>query len=282
DLPRRAGQSADHTRRGAPPVRRDDPCPARAAPGHRTGLGDVRILAGWHDRPRQLDHPELPTRLGGSRGQALRVHPAAGWADRRHPDPSARSSLCPNRLPLAAGECPGRTQRGSRRHGRRLGDRRDDGDPCHRVRGRRHLDPYPRGTRPVKRVLNIVPVPVPPEALDAFAAQLSGDYVHPAFENVFVSARNGGGPPDSAHETTLADAFVLDAGCRAEEQGYVGVCVNSMSDSALAALRSRLSIPVVAPSQATMLLACMLGKKFSVITMWPQWHELYHKAAREN
>ncbi|MBF4480141.1 MULTISPECIES: aspartate/glutamate racemase family protein [Rhodococcus] len=134
----------------------------------------------------------------------------------------------------------------------------------------------------MKRVLNIVPVPVPPEALDAFAAQLSGDYVHPAFENVFVSARNGGGTLDSAYETTLADAFVLDAGCRAEEQGYVGVCVNSMSDSALAALRSRLSIPVVAPSQATMLLACMLGKKFSVITMWPQWHELYHKAAREN
>jgi allantoin racemase len=54
-----------------------------------------------------------------------------------------------------------------------------------------------------------------------------------------------------------------------------------MSDSALAALRSRLTIPVVAPNQASMLLASLLGKKFSVITMWPQWHELYHKAARE-
>ncbi|CBH46230.1 aspartate/glutamate racemase family protein [Prescottella equi] len=134
----------------------------------------------------------------------------------------------------------------------------------------------------MNRVLNIVPVPVPPDALDAFAAQLSGEFVHPAFENIFVSARAGGGALDSAYEMTLADAFVLDAGCRAQEQGYVGVCVNSMSDSALAALRSRLTIPVVAPSQATMLLACLLGKRFSVVTMWPQWHELYHKAAREN
>lgn len=134
----------------------------------------------------------------------------------------------------------------------------------------------------MNRVLNIVPVPVPPEALDAFAAQLGGDFVHPTFENVFVSAKAGGATLDSAYETTLADAFVLDAGCRAEEEGYVGVCVNSMSDSALAALRSRLTIPVVAPSQATMLLACLLGKRFSVVTMWPQWHELYHKAAREN
>ncbi|MGX6509941.1 aspartate/glutamate racemase family protein [Rhodococcus sp. SJ-2] len=134
----------------------------------------------------------------------------------------------------------------------------------------------------MNRVLNIVPVPVPPEALDAFAAQLSGEFVHPSFENVFVSARAGGATLDSAYETTLADAFVLEAGCRAQEQGYVGVCVNSMSDSALAALRSRLTIPVVAPSQATMLLACLLGKRFSVVTMWPQWHELYYKAAREN
>ncbi|PVX59612.1 aspartate/glutamate racemase family protein [Rhodococcus globerulus] len=134
----------------------------------------------------------------------------------------------------------------------------------------------------MKRVLNIIPVPVPPESLDAFASQLSGDFVHPDFENVFVSARAGGGTLDSAYETTLADAFVLDAGCRAEEQGYAAVCVNSMSDSALAALRSRLTIPVVAPSQATMLLACLLGKRFSVVTMWPEWHELYHKAAREN
>jgi allantoin racemase len=44
----------------------------------------------------------------------------------------------------------------------------------------------------VNRILNIVPVPVPPEALDAFAAQIPDTVVHPGFENVFVAARAGG------------------------------------------------------------------------------------------
>lgn len=131
------------------------------------------------------------------------------------------------------------------------------------------------------RILNIIPVPIPPEALTAMSGQVPADIVHPGFDNVFVSARAGGSVIDSPYEQTLCDAFVLDAGCRAEDQGYDGVCVNSMSDSALAALRSRLTIPVVAPSQASMLTACLLGKRFSIITMWPQWHAMYHKVAAE-
>lgn len=135
---------------------------------------------------------------------------------------------------------------------------------------------------PPRRILNIVPVPVTQHALDSFAAQIPAEAIFPGFENVFVAVRAGGTTLDSAYEATLADVFVLEAGCRAEEHGYAAVCVNSMSDSALAALRSRLSIPVVAPNLASMLVASLLGKKFSVVTMWPQWHELYHKAAREH
>ena len=131
------------------------------------------------------------------------------------------------------------------------------------------------------KILNIVPVPVPPEALATMAHQIPASTIHPGFENVFVSAKAGGTVIDSAYEQALCDAFVLEAGARAEDQGYDGVCVNSMSDSALAALRSRLTIPVVAPSQSSMLLACLLGKRFSIITMWPEWHAMYHKVAQE-
>jgi allantoin racemase len=132
-----------------------------------------------------------------------------------------------------------------------------------------------------RRILNIVPVPVPPEALDAFAAQLPGEAIHPDFENVFVAARAGATVIDSPYEQLLAEAYVLDAGCRAEEEGYAAVAVNSMSDSALSALRSRLNVPVTAPASSAMLLACMLGKKFSVVTMWPEWHSLYEKTIAE-
>jgi allantoin racemase len=80
---------------------------------------------------------------------------------------------------------------------------------------------------------------------------------------------------------TLADAFVLEAGIDAETEGYDAVCINSMSDSGLSALRSRLTIPVVGPGQACFLTAAMLGHKFSVLTMWDRWKPLYRKVALE-
>lgn len=133
-----------------------------------------------------------------------------------------------------------------------------------------------------KRVLNIVPVPVPAPALDAFRAQLPHEVMHPDFAHEFTAARAGARVIDSPYEQLLAETFVLDAGARAEVEGYDAVAINSMSDSALAALRSRLTIPVVAPASASMLLACLLGKRFSIITMWPQWHSLYEKTIAEH
>lgn len=135
---------------------------------------------------------------------------------------------------------------------------------------------------PNRKILNIVPVPVPQAALAAFRAQLPPTVVHPDFSNDFVAARAGARILDSPYEQLLAETFVLDAGARAEEEGYDAVCINSMSDSALSGLRSRLNIPVIAPASSSMLLACMLGKKFSIITMWPQWHSLYEKTVAEH
>ncbi|MGW4340767.1 aspartate/glutamate racemase family protein [Rhodococcus koreensis] len=132
-----------------------------------------------------------------------------------------------------------------------------------------------------KKILNIVPVPVPDEALAVFASQVPKGIMHQDFENVFVAAHSGAGTIDSSYEQTLADAFVLDAGCRAGDEGYAAVCVNSMSDSALAALRSRLEIPVMAPAVGSMLLACMLGHRFSVVTMWPRWFDMYQKTIKQ-
>lgn len=133
-----------------------------------------------------------------------------------------------------------------------------------------------------RRILNIVPVPVPATALETYRIQLAAEAVHPDFENDFIAAKAGARVIDSPYEQLLAEAFVLEAGCRAESEGYAAVCVNSMSDSAVAALRSRLTIPVVGPAASSMLLACMLGKRFSVITMWSRWHSLYEKAITEH
>jgi len=131
------------------------------------------------------------------------------------------------------------------------------------------------------RIKMIVPVPLPAEAIAAFASQLPPGLVRPGVAIDFTGVRAGTTCLDSLFEATMADAFCLEAGLRAEEEGYAAVCLNSMSDSGLAALRSRLSIPVTGPGRSSFFLAADLGKRFSVVTMWPRWHWIYEKLALE-
>lgn len=64
---------------------------------------------------------------------------------------------------------------------------------------------------------------------------------------------------------------------QAEEEGYDAVVMDTVSDSGLGALRSRLSIPVLGPGLVAYSVAVMLGKKFSIVTMWDKWHFFYEK-----
>lgn len=132
-----------------------------------------------------------------------------------------------------------------------------------------------------KRITMIIPVPVPPQALAFFAAQIPPSLHRDGYSVDFIAPRNGARILDSAYELTLADAFVLEAGIRAAADGADAICVNSMSDSGVAALRSRLDIPVIGPAQSTFAMAGLMGGCFSVITMWDRWTPLYKKAARE-
>lgn len=133
-----------------------------------------------------------------------------------------------------------------------------------------------------KRIKMIVPVPVPQAALGAFAAQIPAHVMKPGYAVEFACATRGGSTLDSHYEGAIADAFCLDAGASAEAEGFAAVCINSMSDSGVAALRSRLTIPVVGTAQATYHLAAQLGGKFSILSMWDSWLWLYRKGLREN
>ncbi|MFM7027159.1 MAG: aspartate/glutamate racemase family protein [Chakrabartia sp.] len=132
-----------------------------------------------------------------------------------------------------------------------------------------------------KKIKMIVPVPLPAEALAGFAAQMPEGLVRSDISVEFAGVRNGTSSLDSLFEATMADAFCLEAGLRAEQEGFAAVCLNSVSDSGVAALRSRLTIPVTGPGRSSFFLAADLAKKFSVVTMWPQWHWIYEKLALE-
>ena len=75
----------------------------------------------------------------------------------------------------------------------------------------------------------------------------------------------------------LADIVILEAGISAQEEGYSAVCIDTMSDSGLSALRSVLDIPVIGPGRHAILMALMLGEKFSILAMWDRWRHLYRK-----
>lgn len=132
-----------------------------------------------------------------------------------------------------------------------------------------------------KRIKMIFPVPMSEATRPLVESQLPAGLVRDDIEVVFVGAGQVMTLADSYYDMAIMELAVIEAGMKAEEEGFDAVCVNTVSDSGLAALRSRLSIPVVAPAITAFHTACMLGHKFSILTMWPQWYPLYNKTLKE-
>ena len=131
------------------------------------------------------------------------------------------------------------------------------------------------------RVLVIVPFPMSEENRAQRRAQLDAVSLGPdisfEFESVRVAPRNY----VSAADMTIAEFGAYEAGITAEQRGFHAVCIDTMSDSGVAALRSELTIPVIGPGRASVLTALMFGHRFSIIAMWPHWQHLYDKTLSE-
>jgi allantoin racemase len=135
--------------------------------------------------------------------------------------------------------------------------------------------------QPMHKVLVVVPFPMTEEQLALRRSQMQAVRLGPDIEFDFRPVKAAPSNYVSHHDYILADAGILEAGLRAQEQGYSAVCIDTMSDSGMAGLRSMLDIPVIAPGRASMLMALMLGERFSVITMWQRWKPLYTKHLAE-
>jgi allantoin racemase len=140
-----------------------------------------------------------------------------------------------------------------------------------------------KGEPPVdeKRIKVIVPIPMDAAGVANRASQLPANLISPGFKPEFVAVEWGAALGDSYHDMMLMDWTVFQAGIDAENEGYCAVVIDTVSDSGLRALRSRLSIPVVGPGECAFQTAMMLGKKFCVLTMWDEWFPLYEKTLTE-
>jgi allantoin racemase len=127
------------------------------------------------------------------------------------------------------------------------------------------------------RIKFIIPFPFDEEGIANRAAQIPKEILGPGTEVECVPVRHSATLVDCYYEALVFDMYIVEAGLRAEEEGYDAVIMDTVSDSGLYALRSRLSIPVIGPGLVSYAVAIMLGKRFSIITMWDKWRHLYEK-----
>ncbi|HEY1370634.1 MAG TPA: aspartate/glutamate racemase family protein [Gaiellaceae bacterium] len=127
------------------------------------------------------------------------------------------------------------------------------------------------------RIKFIIPFPFDDEAIASRAAQIPQSLLGPDTVVECVPVRQSATLVDCHYEALIFDMYITEAGLRAEEEGYDAVLMDTVSDSGLYALRSRLSIPVFGPGLVSYAVATMLGKRFSIVTMWDQWRHIYEK-----
>jgi Asp/Glu/hydantoin racemase len=127
------------------------------------------------------------------------------------------------------------------------------------------------------RIKFIIPFPFDDEGIANRAEQIPRELLGPDTEVECVPVRNSATLVDCYYEALIFDMYIVEAGLRAEEEGYDAVVMDTVSDSGLYALRSRLTVPVIGPGLVSYCVAMMLGKRFSIITMWDKWRHLYEK-----
>jgi len=136
-------------------------------------------------------------------------------------------------------------------------------------------------TQDARKILVLVPFPMTPDQLSKRTEQRDEVQLPASVELHYRSTRAAPSNYVSAHDYVLADITLLEAGMRAEEEGYDAVCIDTVSDSGVAALRSMLSIPVIAPGRTMFMTALMLGRRFGVLSMWQRWFGLYERTLRD-
>src|SRR6266849_10434107 len=117
------------------------------------------------------------------------------------------------------------------------------------------------------KVLVIVPFPLTEKGMANRRAQRTGQTLDPDIEFDRKQVTTSGALLDSNPDVVQLNVAIYEAGIDAERDGYSAVCIDTVSDSGMKPLRSRLSIPVIGPGQAMFHLACQLGQKFSILSM---------------
>mgnify|MGYP000244581468 CR=1 FL=1 len=91
------------------------------------------------------------------------------------------------------------------------------------------------------------------------------------FEISVTNLKFGPASIETYYDDEIAALFIVKEVEKAEKAGYDAVIIDCFDDPGLDAVREAVSIPVVGPGEASIYLACMLGEKFSILTVGPPY-----------
>jgi len=109
-----------------------------------------------------------------------------------------------------------------------------------------------------------------PVATDKFDEEVKREfkaYANPDTELDVVHLDKGPESIESEYDEALATPDILNKARETEEQGLNGIIIDCFGDPGVKAAREIVNIPVIGAGQPSMLLATILGQKFSIITV---------------
>jgi len=132
-----------------------------------------------------------------------------------------------------------------------------------------------------KRIAVLVPFAFDETGLAGRRAQQNSVSWGPGIEFEYVPVSAGPQWYENYHDWILADLAMLECALRIQDEGYDAICIDTMSDSGVNAIRCELDIPVIGPGRTSYLTALMLGNRFGVLTQWGPWAAIYKKGVGE-
>ena len=87
--------------------------------------------------------------------------------------------------------------------------------------------------------------------------------------------------PMTPYDRALTVLAYLDCAIEAEKAGFDAVFINTVGDYGIDAMKSATGMVVVGAGEASMAMCCNVGRKFSIVTIWPpRMNFIYHERLR--
>ncbi len=114
----------------------------------------------------------------------------------------------------------------------------------------------------IRVVAPVIATPLVPLVFDEYRAAARADT-----DMSLATLDKGPASIESRYDEALAVPDVVAKVVAAEQDGMDAAIIDCMGDPGLEAARERVSIPVIGPAETSMHVACMLGHRFSVVTV---------------